>query len=185
MKFSMLMATMLMSVSASADYFKAGVGYSVGGEIEVEGPTSTATEDLDGAFLAPLILAYGFEVMGDVHGELEFAYRTTGYDNDVEGDPTAMTAGFNLVGNAPMGFATLTGGAGFTFGSYDIDTTGADSGTAFGVQLFGGLDFPINEAVTIGGEFRYMTTLTKFDVADGFEGSYNNTSLLFNVKFGM
>ena len=34
MKLSILLATLLVSFSASADYFKAGLGYSVGGAVE-------------------------------------------------------------------------------------------------------------------------------------------------------
>jgi hypothetical protein len=190
MKLFMVVMMSLASLNASADYFKAGLGYSVGGEAEVEVGPITSTGDFDNTFMSPLVLAYGFEMMGDVFGEIEFAYRNNEYDDSTNNSkPTVLTGAFNFVGAAPLGAITLTGGAGFTFGSYDFDANGYDAGTALGVQLFGGLDFPLNETISIGGEFRYMTTVTKIDAGsvagNDVEGSYNNASVLFNVKFGM
>lgn len=190
MKMFFALAILFVSFNASADYFKAGLGYGVGGEAEVEVGPITSKGDFDSTFMTPLILAYGFEMMGDVYGEIEFGYRKNEYEDPTNlSEPTALTGAFNVVGNAPLGSVTLTGGAGFTFGSYDLDANNYDAGTAFGVQLFGGLDFPINESVTLGGEFRYMTTVTQFDAGtvagNKVEGTYSNTSVLFNVKFGM
>ncbi len=187
MKLGILLAALLVSFSASADYFKAGLGYGIGGKEKFTDDTSSSTLQLDNALMTPLVLAYGFEIMGDVHGEVELAYRKTEYDENgvANAEPSALTAGFNVVGNAPMGVVTLTGGAGLLFGSFDSDIVGDDAGTAFGLQLFGGVDFPINETVTLGGELRYMTTVTKADVGSGTDMSYNNTSLIFTAKFGM
>ena len=187
MKAIFVIALSLGSFSASADYFKAGIGYSLGGKVKLDnngaGPSSI---DLDNNFISPLLLAYGFEMMGDVHGEVEVAYSKNDYDvTGATNEPTVLTGAFNIVGNAPLGAVTLTGGAGVTFGSYDSDLAGADAGTAFGLQLFGGMDFPVSEAMKIGAEFRYMTTVTKFDLGSDVDGSYNNTSLIINAKFGM
>ena len=135
--------------------------------------------------MSPLLLAYGFEMMGDVHGEIELAYRANEYDDSTVGNkPTFLTGAFNIVGNAPLSSVTLTGGAGVFFGQFDSDAN-YNTGSAFGLQIFGGLDFPINESVTLGGELRYMTTVTKIGLDNDWDGSYNNTSVLFNVKFGM
>ncbi len=187
MKAILVIAMSLVSFSASADYFKAGVGYSLGGEVKLDnngaGPSSI---DLDSNFVSPLLLAYGFEVMGDVHGEVEVAYSKNDYDvTGAANEPTVLTGAFNIVGNAPLGAVTLTGGAGLTYGSYDTDLAGADAATAFGLQVFGGLDLPVSEAMTVGAEFRYMTTVTKFDIGSNVDASYNNTSLMINAKFGM
>lgn len=184
MKLVVAIAMMFVSFNASADYFKAGLGYAVGGKVKASGAGS-GEADLDTGVPSPLLLAYGFEMMGDVHGELEFSYRSNEYDvPGATAEPTFINGAFNVVGNAPMGGVTLTGGAGFTFGSFDPDNA-TDAGTALGVQLFGGVDFPINETVSLGGEFRYLTTITKIDAGSGIDYSYDNASVLFNIKFGM
>lgn len=188
MRLGVLLATLLVSFSASANYFKAGLGYAVGGDVKMEGPNvlnGSDKEDIDGSFMSPLMFAYGFEMIGDVHGEVELAYRKNDLDGGSTLNPTALTAAFNVVGNAPMGALSLTGGAGVTFGSYDLDLDPFDAGTAFGLQIFGGVDFPINETVSLGGELRYMTTVTDADIGFETDYSYNNTSLMFNAKFGM
>jgi opacity protein-like surface antigen len=186
MKLVMVIAMSLMSFSASADYFKAGLGFNIGGEVKDETPGSTTgSSDLDNTFMTPLLLAYGFEMMGDVHGEVELAYRQHEYDlTGATSEPTFLTGAFNIVGNAPMGGVTLTGGAGAFFGQFDADSS-SGSGTGFGLQLFGGADFAINEAVTLGGEFRYMTTVADIGLDNNADVSYNSMALMFNVKFGM
>lgn len=199
MKIFLSFVIIFCALNASADYFKAGLGYSVGGTFEVESPAFTQNEDdLKNMFLSPILVAYGFEIAGDVHGEVELAYSQSEFDINSGGNekPTVLTVGMNLVGNAPLGSVILTGGAGITYGNYDSDasvsvgptTYDIDSGSAFGLQLFGGLDFPISESVSLGAEFRYMTTVTKIDLeprSSDVEGTFQNTSVLFNVKFGM
>lgn len=185
MKAILVIALSIVSFSASADYFKAGLGYNVGGEVEYTDPTGSSKEDLGGTFMAPLILAYGFEMMGDVHGEIELAYRAHEYDDStIINEPTFLTGAFNIVGNAPMGGITLTGGAGAFFGQFDSDSV-LDSGTGFGLQIFGGVDFAVNEAMTLGAEVRYMTTVADIGLENDVDGSYSSTAVLFNAKFGM
>ncbi len=185
MKAILVIAMSLVSFSASADYFKAGLGFNVGGEVEFENTGGSATGDLDSTFMAPLLVAYGFEVMGDVHGEVELAYRTHEYDTaGSTAEPSFLTGAFNIVGNAPMGGVTLTGGAGAFFGQFDSDSL-FDSGTGFGLQLFGGVDFAINESMTIGGEVRYMTTVTDIGLELDTDATYTSTAVMINAKFGM
>ena len=188
MKAILVIAMSLVSFSASANYFKAGLGFNVGGEVQYSDPTGSLTADLDNTFMAPLLVAYGFEVMGDVHGEVELAYRKHEF-KDIGGaavvnEPTFLTGAFNIVGNAPVGAVTLTGGAGAFFGQYDPDST-SDSGTGFGLQIFAGLDLPINEAMTIGGELRYMTTVSDIGLDNNIDAEYSNTAIIINAKFGM
>lgn len=185
MKLTMFAAIFLIGLNASADYFKAGLGFGVGGKVKAENSTNSQSVDLENGFSSPLLLAYGFEMIGDTHGEIEFSYRKNEYDaTGATAEPSFINGAFNVVGNAPMGGITLTGGAGITFGNFDPDSA-SDAGTAFGMQFFGGLDFPINEAITLGGEVRYMTTITKIDLGNNVEADYNNTSVLLNLKFGM
>ncbi|MBY0385389.1 porin family protein [bacterium] len=184
MKFLTMIAMVLISFNASADYFKGGLGYNMGGEVKFDSTGSSAKSDLDNTFMSPLLLAYGFEMMGDVHGEIELAYRQHKYDPSVSAEPTFLTVGYNVVGNVPMGGVTLTGGAGAFYGQFDSDSI-LGKGTGFGLQLFGGLDFVLNETVTLGGEFRYMTTVADIGLDNNVDASYNSMALMFNVKFGM
>lgn len=185
MKAILMIAMSLVSFSASANYFKAGLGFNVGGEVEFENSTGSVTGDLDSTFMAPLLVAYGFEVMGDVHGEVELAYRKHEYDTaGATAEPTFLTGAFNIVGNAPMGGITLTGGAGAFFGQFDSDSA-LDSGSGFGLQLFGGVDFAVNEAMTVGGEVRYMTTVSDIGLDGNTDASYSSTAVMINAKFGM
>ncbi len=188
MKAILVIALSIVSFSASADYFKAGVGYNFGGDVQYTGTTGSITGDLDSTFMAPLLLAYGFEMMGDVHGEIEVAYRQHEF-KDIAGltvinEPTFLTGAFNIVGNAPLGAVTLTGGAGAFFGQYDPDDT-SDSGTGFGLQIFAGLDLPVSEAMTLGAELRYMTTVSDIGLDNDVDAEYKSTSLIINAKFGM
>jgi opacity protein-like surface antigen len=188
MKAILVIAMSLVSFSASANYFKAGLGFNVGGEVEYTDPTGTSKGDWDNTFMTPLLLAYGFDMMGDVYGEVELGYRKHEI-KDIGGatvinEPTFLTGAFNIVGNAPMGAVTLTGGAGAFFGQYDSDSA-LDSGTGFGLQVFGGVDFAVNEAMTIGGELRYMTTVSDIGLEFDNDASYSSTSVLINAKFGM
>lgn len=187
MKLFTIIAMVLISLNASADYFKGGLGYTIGGDAKLESSVADAEDDLDKTFGSPIVLAYGFEMMGEVHGEVELSYRKNDGETDPSEDVTVLAGAFNVVGNAPMGAITLTGGAGITFGTYDVSSFDK-KGTAFGLQFFGGADFPINETISVGGEIRYMTTITDFEtevLGVEFDGSYKNTALLFNVKFGM
>ncbi len=189
MKAILLIAMSLVSFSASANYFKAGLGFNVGGEVEYSAPAGSTTGDWDSTFMTPLLLAYGFDMMGDVYGEVELGYRKHEI-KDIGGftvinEPTFLTAAFNIVGNAPMGAVTLTGGAGAFFGQYDPDDTTSDAGTGFGLQLFGGVDFAVNEAMTIGGELRYMTTVSDIGLDNSVDAEYTSTAVMINAKFGM
>ncbi len=184
MKLVLVIAMSLATFSASANYFKAGLGMNIGGEVEVQSP-GTGNFDLDNTFATPILLAYGFDVMGDVYGEVELAYRAHEYDvTGATAEPTFLTGAFNIVGTAPMGGVILTGGAGAFFGQFDADSTSGE-GTGFGLQLFGGLDFPINETVMLGGEFRYMTTVSDIGLDNNVDVSYNSMAVMFNAKFGM
>lgn len=185
MKFLMIAMMMFISFQASANYFKGGLGFNVGGEVEYDLPaSSTIKGDFDNTFMSPLLLAYGFDMMGDVYGEIEVAYRQHEYDPSGTAEPTFLTGAFNVVGNAPVGDLTLTGGAGAFFGNFDTDAN-AGSGTGFGLQLFGGVDFALNEDVTLGGELRYMTTVSDIGLDGNIDASYSSTAILFNAKFGM
>jgi len=186
MKAILVIAMSLASFSASADYFKAGLGYNIGGEVQESSSTGSTSTDLDATFMAPLLLAYGFEMMGDVHGEIELAYRQHEYDNaTVIAEPTFLTGAFNVVGNVPMGGFTLTGGAGAFFGQFDSDVATLGEGTGFGLQLFGGIDFLLGNDVTLGGEFRYMTTVSDISLDLNRDVEYNSMAVIFNAKFGM
>ncbi len=186
MKFLMIAMMMFTSFQASANYFKAGLGFNVGGEVETEIPAlGTTKSDLDNTFMSPLLLAYGFDMMGDVYGEIEVGYRQHEYDPSSTEEPTLLTGAFNVVGNAPMGGVILTGGAGAFFGSFDSEDTTAGTGTGFGLQIFGGVDFALNEDVKLGGELRYMTTVSDIGLDNNIDASYSSTSAIFNVKFGM
>ncbi len=186
MKVLLLIAMSLVSLNASADYFKAGLGMNVGGEVKETSPTGSSKTDLDSTFMAPLLLAYGFEMMGDVHGEIEVAYRQHEFDDSTAiAEPSFLTAAFNVVGNVPMGGVTLTGGAGAFFGQYDSDVSPLGEGTGFGLQLFGGVDFSLGNDVTLGGEFRYMTTVSDISLDLNRDVEYNSMAVMFNAKFGM
>lgn len=185
MKTILSLAMLIFSFNASADYFKLGLGYNMGGEVKAKDSSGSATYDLDNTFMAPLLLAYGFEMVGDVHGELELSYRKHKYDNSQStAEPSFLTGAFNVVGNIPTGAVILTGGAGAFFGSFNSDSV-AGNGTGFGLQIFGGVDFPVNEELTLGGEFRYMTTVADIGLDKSVDASYNSMALMFTAKFGM
>lgn len=185
MKTILCIVMSLVSLSASADYFKAGLGYNVGGDVQYSDATGSSTFDLDNTLVSPLLFAFGFEMMGDVHGEIELAYRQHELDSTATQEPSFLSGAFNIVGNAPMGVVTLTGGAGVFFGKWDADTTVPSSGTGFGLQLFGGLDFLLNDTVSLGTEFRYMTTVADIGLSNNVDAEYNNMAVMFNAKFGM
>lgn len=187
MKFFMIALMVFTSFQASADYFKGGIGYNVGGKVSGDHPTlSIPDEDLDSTFLAPLLLAYGFEMVGDVHGEVEIAYRKHEYKDDTAtAEPTFLTGAFNIVGYAPAGGVILTGGAGAFFGNFDSDNSALGKGTGLGLQVFGGFDFQVNEGLKLGGELRYMTTVTDIGLDNDVDASYDSMSVLFNAKFEM
>jgi len=182
-------AILLFSFGASANYFKGGLGYSLGGEYEEANNVTSGDVDLDNTFMNPLVLAYGFEIMGDVSGEIELGYSALETDNNPSAEAKFISGAFNVVGAVPVGPVSLTGGAGAFFGQLDVDLAGYDTATGFGLQAFAGVDFNVTDAFSIGGEFRYRTSLSKFDVADtangDLEAEFTNTSLLAVVKFGM
>lgn len=184
MRAFVLLSALLFTVNSQANYFKGGVGYSLGGETKFSG-NSNASVDHKDQFLSPLLVAYAFEMTNEVYGEIEVAYRNNEYD--VSGSSNTvrnkvLTAAFNLVGNVPLGVPVLTGGIGATFGRYADLANNVNDGTAFGVQAFGGLDFKIQDNVTIGGELRYMTTISKIDLGNGIDGEYTSTAVMFTFK---
>ncbi len=189
MKLLLVILLASLGSQANAAYLKAGLGYNLGGKTNFEASGTSFGGDLKKDFIAPLLFAYGFEMTENVYGEIEAAYRKTKYDDSgASNQPTALTGAFNVVGNMPMENISLTGGIGALFGSFDPDGVGYKSGTAFGLQVFGGLDFNLTQNMKIGGELRHMTTITKASVgasSTNFDYSYNNTSLLVNLKLAM
>jgi opacity protein-like surface antigen len=183
MKALVLVLGLLLSVNSYADYFKGGLGYSLGGEVSLSGAGS-GTDDLDSSFLFPIIAAYGFEVYDQFNAEVEVAFRNNDYD-ETDADASATTVALNAVGAVPVGGAKLTGGLGVLFGSFDPGIALLDAGTAFGIQIFGGVDFPIQDNITLGGEIRYLTTITDADFGNDVDGEYSNTALMFVAKFGL
>jgi opacity protein-like surface antigen len=178
-----LLSGLLFSVSSYANYFKGAIGYSLGGNTKFSGDSVTSeTDKHDTQFLFPMLVAYGFEMTNEVYGEVEVAYRSTEYDVSNSIKPKALTAAFNVVGNVPLDAVNLTGGIGATIGQYGDLAAGFDTGTAFGVQAFGGVDFKIQDNVTLGAELRYFTTITKIDIGSGVDAEFTNTAVLFVFK---
>lgn len=178
-----LLSISLFSLSSQANYFKGGVGYAIGGEVE----SDTVSLDLDNQFLSPLLVAYGIEMYDNLHVELEAAYRMNEYDvsgNTV--DPKVFTFGVNLAGAFPVSDAvSLAGGIGLTYGKYgDFETGGHDDET-LGAQVFAGADFKVQDNITLGGELRYFTTMSDFESSPGTDVSYQQTALMFNAKFSL
>lgn len=188
-KFLVLMIA-FFSVSANANYFKGGLGYTLSGEGKATGGGNNLTEKLDSEFLFPIIAAYGIEVYDQFYVEIEGSFRKNEYKDIPAGftsaEPKILALAVNGAGSLPLTDAiSLAGGVGLTFGSYSELFINADSGTALGVQVFGGADFKLQENITLGGEIRHFTTMTKVDLGQGADGSYKNTALLFVAKFAM
>jgi opacity protein-like surface antigen len=183
MKAIVLLSALLFSVSSYANYFKGGVGYSLSGETKFTGTTS-ATRDHDSKVLFPLLVAYGFEITNEVYGEIEVAYRSSEYKDSALNslDPKVFSGAFNLVGNIPMDSLVLTGGLGATYGKYNNLAFNAKNSTGFGVQAFGGVDFKVQENVTLGAELRYFTTVSDINLGSGTDAEYTNTAVMFVFK---
>ena len=179
----------LMSVTAMANmgYIKGGLGMSFGGEFEIE--------DSNGAFelesSVPFFVTYGYNLseMLAVEAELSFRNNDAEFDKDSnsESEASVMNFAVNGVFTYPMGMSvTPYFGGGLTVGTYEFGSL--DSEMGIGLQVFGGASYAINNKLSIGGDLRYLLTVSDPEVEINGEDkgvSYSHFGLLFNLKYSL
>lgn len=156
-------------------YAKGNIGFVIPGDIEVPGIGAVGAQEveLDSGLLISGGVGYQFNRVLSVEGE--FGYRTADVDTvtvnsaaatGVTGDSTAYTFMGNLV--AQFGKSKikpfLGGGAGLaiievedyraTTAAGTVTATGDDN--VFAYQFLGGVDYELNDRVSVGLDYRYM-----------------------------
>jgi outer membrane protein OmpA-like peptidoglycan-associated protein len=152
---SAALAAILVAMSVPASqategwYGRVDAGYSVDGEIDVEGLGSA---DLDENWMGSVGLGYGF--MNGFRLEGELAYR----DNEIDGTSADATAWAGML-NGYYDFNRGGGwepylGLGVGYGSLDIST--ADEESSWAWQAMAGLAIPLSETLDLDLGYRFF-----------------------------
>jgi len=179
---AVLLCLSSIAYSADAPYVSVNAGVAIANDsdgTDSAPPATSFTVESDAGFAVGAAGGYSF---GDARGEVEIAYQKNNLDQQtVSGTPTELTGDTTLLSVLVNGYYDFDTGSPFTpfvsggigFAKFNINDAKAvgspnpatnDDDTVFAYQLGAGVDYAINEEVSLGVKYRYLgTTDPEFD----------------------
>lgn len=171
---AMLLSVSSIAYSAEGSYVSGNLGLAMASDSDLSAPGVSGTMEFDQGFASGIAVGYA---SGNTRIEGEFAYQKNDYDKlsidglgsfDVDGDATStafLVNGYYDYKNdssitpfigAGLGVATIDVD-GISVPGYGAVTTSSDD-TVFAYQIGAGLNFAVNEKVSIDLNYRYFAT---------------------------